>query len=164
MAFSPDSKPFKNSAFCCSVEVMGKWEPFPFSLGNYSCRNEGVGERGEDVGVRWNWGSSKMGKKRLTLDTTRAFVFTPRALRPLGEDSPIELISVFRAHIKSLLRKPSWGRREKKTTQILFCWVSHLFENEMRGCSKMLMEIFANTCLKLLPSKESLSYKYVRVI
>lgn len=113
MAFSPDSKPFKNSAFCCSVEVMGKWEPVPFSLGNYSCRNEGVWG-GEDVGVRWNWGSSKMGKKRLTLDTTRAFVFTPRALRPLGEDSPIELLSVFRAHIKSLLRKPSWGRRERE--------------------------------------------------
>lgn len=121
---------------------------------------------GGDVGVRWNWGSSKVGKKRLTLDTTRAFVFTPRALRPLGEDSPIELISVFHAHMKSLLRKPSWGRRgrKKKTTQILFCWVSHLFENEMKGSSEMLMEIFANTCLKLLPSKESLSYKYVWVI
>ena len=61
-----------------------------------------------------------MGKKRLTLDTTRAFIFTPRALRPLGEDSPIELIPVFRVHIKSLLRKPSRGRREREKKQPRF--------------------------------------------
>lgn len=164
MAFSPDSKPFKNSAFCCSVEVMGKWEPVPFSLGNYSCRNEGV----------WGGRMSAWGEIEVHLKwEKKGWPWTPRGLLsslPGPWDlwvkiRPLNFYQCF-VHTSNLClgSRAEAGEREKKTTQILFCWVSHLFENEMRGCSEMLMEIFANTRLKLLPSKESLSYKYVWVI
>ena len=106
MAFSPENKPYINRAFCCSVGVVGKWEPFPFSLRNFSCEKEGVGG-----GVRWNGGSSKMGHK--------GWPWMPRrllSLLPGPWDLWVKIcqlnLNVFCAHIKSLLRKPNWGRRE----------------------------------------------------
>lgn len=64
--------------------------------------------------------------KRLTLDIRGALAVTPRTLRPLGEDGPFELIPAFHAHIKSPLRKPSWGRREEEENGLVF-------RDEMRG-------------------------------
>lgn len=108
MAFSPENKPFINSAFYCSVGVVGKWEPFPFSLRNLSCEKEGVGG-----GVRWNGGSSKMGHK--------GWPWMPRRLLsslPGPWDLWVKIcqlnLNVSCAHIKSLLRKPSQGRRERE--------------------------------------------------
>ena len=106
MAFSPENKPFINRAFCCSVGVVGKWEPFPFSLRNFSCEKGGVGG-----GVRWNGGSSKMGHKGWPWMPWRLLSSLPGPWDLWVKICQL-ILNVFCAHIKSLLRKP--GRRERE--------------------------------------------------
>lgn len=67
--------------------------------------------------------------------------FTPRTPRPPGEDSALELLSVFPVHVESLLRKPSWGRREEETTQVLF---SEPFV--LRWDERLLKDVNGNLC------------------
>lgn len=54
MAFSPENKSFKNSAFVLQCRGGRKMRAFlPFSLGDYSCTKEGAGRGEKEVHLEW---------------------------------------------------------------------------------------------------------------
>ena len=90
MAFSLEKKPFKNSAFLlqCGGGAGGGERALCLFLGELFLRE---GRSGGEVKGEFMYNETK----RLTLDTTEAFAFTPRTPGPLGEGPPSELIPAF---------------------------------------------------------------------